>query len=122
MAAHIEMGKKGEEIALQYLKGKGYTILDQNWRNNRYEIDIVAKEGSIVVIVEVKTRSANTMVDALLAIDTTKRRHLMRAANAYLFSKQLKDEVRFDIITIGMGGKNPEILHVPNAFYPTLRG
>lgn len=122
MTAHIETGKKGEEIALQYLKSKGYTILDQNWRNSRYEIDIVAKEGNIIVIVEVKTRSANSMVDALMAIDVNKRRHLMRAANAYVFAKKLMEEVRFDIITIGMGGKSPEILHVPNAFYPTLKG
>ena len=122
MAAHMETGKKGEDIALQYLKEKGYTILDQNWRNSRYELDIVAKKDGFIIIVEVKTRSVNSMVDALLAIDRNKRQHLMRAANSYILAKNLKDEIRFDVITIGVGGKNPEIMHVPNAFYPTLKG
>lgn len=122
MAAHNETGKKGEDIALQYLKSKGYAILEQNWRTQKYEIDIVAKEGPIVIIVEVKTRALNSMVDPLISIDSIKRRNLMKAANSYIMTKKISNEVRFDIITIGIGGKNPEIHHIANAFYPTLRG
>ena len=56
MAKHNELGKKGEEIAAQYLSEKGYEILERNWRNRHKEIDIIAKDGNELVIVEVKTR------------------------------------------------------------------
>ena len=56
MAKHNELGKLGEELAVQFLVDKGYEILEKNWRNKHKEIDIVAKDGSELVIVEVKTR------------------------------------------------------------------
>ena len=58
-AAKDELGKKGESIAREYLLSKGYQVLDQNWRWRRKEIDIVARQGAEIVIVEVKTRLAN---------------------------------------------------------------
>ena len=56
MAEHNELGKLGEELATQFLTEKGYEILEKNWRNKHKEIDIVAKDGNELVIVEVKTR------------------------------------------------------------------
>ena len=56
MAKHNELGKLGEELATQFLTEKGYEILEKNWRNKHKEIDIVAKDGNELVIVEVKTR------------------------------------------------------------------
>ena len=59
MKDHIELGKTGEDIAVAHLEGKGYRILDRNWRWGKEEIDIIAIDGNFLVIVEVKTRNSN---------------------------------------------------------------
>ena len=59
MARHNELGKKGENLAKEMLVDKGYTIVETNWRFDKDEIDIVAKDGDEFVIVEVKTRSTD---------------------------------------------------------------
>ena len=59
MAIHNELGKKGEQLAVDFLQKKGYTILDRNWRFKKAEVDIIAQKEQILAIVEVKTRSSN---------------------------------------------------------------
>ena len=59
MAQHNQLGKKGEELAVQYLQEKGYTILAINWQEHKFEIDIVAQHKHEMVFVEVKTRSTD---------------------------------------------------------------
>jgi putative endonuclease len=59
MALHNEIGKIGEEIALKFLKNAGYEVLELNWRFRKLEIDIIAKEGDILIAVEVKTRKSD---------------------------------------------------------------
>jgi len=67
MAKHNEFGKQGEELAAQFLMEKGYEILERNWRNRHKEIDIIAKDGEELVIVEVKTRkSAQTLIFSIM--------------------------------------------------------
>ena len=56
MAAHNELGKWGEDLATAYLEQKGYTIVERDWKSGRRDIDIIARDGNIVVFVEVKTR------------------------------------------------------------------
>ena len=56
MADHNDFGKKGEQIAVDYLRGKGFRILETNWRRGRNEIDIIARDGKVLVVVEVKSR------------------------------------------------------------------
>jgi len=58
MAEHNELGKKGEELAVEYLQQNGYKILDRNWTFQKAEIDIIATKENILAIVEVKTRSS----------------------------------------------------------------
>ena len=120
MAAHNETGMRGEEIAAHYLQKKGYQILDKNWRFYRNEIDIVARDGNILVVAEVKTRSSDKMMPPEMAVDATKRKAIIRSANAYVNYKASTLEVRFDIISILLRGNQPEINHIINAFYPTL--
>src|ERR1035438_6029055 len=100
MAEHNETGKKGEEIAVKFLKNKGYKILETNWRLGRNEIDIIAVDGKLIVVAEVKTRQSNQFGDPEMAVTREKQKALVRAANAYVRSKQLDMEVRFDIISI----------------------
>jgi len=120
MAEHNETGKKGENMALEFLQKKGYRILEQNWQLGRNEIDIVARDGDTIVIVEVKTRSSNWAGEPEAFVDRKKQRLLVRAANAYVLRKNIQEEVRFDIIAILTGEENARINHIPDAFYPTL--
>ena len=100
MAEHNEFGKLGEEIAANYLIGKGYEILERNWRNRHKEIDIIAKDGEELVIVEVKTRKNDDYGEPFIAVSLQKQTRLICAANAYIFSHNLDCNTRFDIISI----------------------
>lgn len=119
MAEHITLGKQGEEIALQYLKDKGYTILERNWRNSHKEIDIVAKDGDTLVIVEVKTRHTSTFGEPYEAVTQVKERLLVSAANSYICKFNMDCDTRFDIVSIILPQKGePIIEHIEDAFEP----
>ena len=120
MKDHINLGKSGEEMAVKYLEGKGLKILDRNWRFGREEIDIIARDGNFVVIVEVKTRSSNALIEPETAVGRDKQRILVRAANAYMNFRRLPGEVRFDIITVLIRPDGESLRHIPDAFYATL--
>lgn len=118
MAAHIDFGKQGEEIAVKYLMDKGYEILERNWRNRHKEIDIIAKDGNELVVVEVKTRKSNDYGDPDFAVNKQKQRLLISAANAYIFRNNLDINTRFDIISIVFNNGEPVIDHIEDAFLP----
>ena len=120
MAEHNELGKKGEEIALQHLKKNQYTILETNWRYGKDEIDIIAKQDEMLVIVEVKTRSSNYLVEPEFAVTKKKQGFLIRATNAYIDKKDVELECRFDIISIIVYSDKTNLEHIEDAFYPTL--
>ena len=121
MSEANELGKQGEEIATTYLTKKGYTILDTNWRAGRNEIDIIARDKDFVVIVEVKSRSSSTFTEPEEAVTRDKQVALIRAANAYVFRKNINLEVRFDIISIIHNKNETRVNHLIDAFYPRLR-
>jgi len=121
MVETMDLGKRGEELALNYLKGLGYIILERNWRTARYEVDIIARDGHTLVIVEVKTRSGNYFGEPEFSVTRQKQKNLVMAANSYVFRKNVADEVRFDIISILPGKNKPRINHLKDAFYATLR-
>lgn len=99
MARHNELGERGEDKAIGYLIQHGYSILDRNWRLGHLELDVVCIRENLLIIVEVKTRtSAQERPGELLSLQ--KRRHLRRAADAYIKAKGLTLEVRFDLILI----------------------
>ncbi|MDR1258782.1 MAG: YraN family protein [Tannerellaceae bacterium] len=113
------LGKEGEEEARKYLMKHGYTILAINWRWYRYELDIVAFKDGELIVVEVKTRSANYLVPPEEAVNYRKIRHLTAAGYAYARRFRTKDlHVRFDIITIIKDKDGYSISHIENAFCP----
>jgi putative endonuclease len=120
MAEHNETGKQGEEIAVKYLRNKGFSILETNWRLGRNEIDIVAEENGTLVIVEVKTRHSTDFGEPETFVTRDKQRLLIRAANAYIRWKSVTAETRFDIISIVLGKKEADVTHIVDAFYPLL--
>ena len=120
MAEHLETGKKGEELAAEYLAAQGLEIIHQNWRFKSLEIDIVAHEKNKLVIIEVKTRTAPYLVEPEVAVDMRKQRLLFKATNAYVKINNVNKDVRFDIVSVVIFGKTHKITHIRNAFYPTL--
>lgn len=117
MAKHNELGKKGEWIALNFLKEKGFEILETNFRLEKDEIDIIAKDGDSLVFVEVKTRSTDYFGEPEIAVGIKKEEFLIRAAENYLISNDLNKEIRFDIISIVFNSKKTKIRHIVDAFY-----
>jgi len=117
----METGKTGEDKAVEFLTKHGYQILEKNWRSGKYEIDIVASTKDYLIIVEVKTRRSTQMGEPEVAVDKTKQRNMIYAANAYIRQKQVTKETRFDIISIVINGNDTQLHHIPDAFYPTMR-
>lgn len=117
MAEHNELGKLGEELAVEFLQKNGYDILETNWVFQKAEIDIITQKDTILAIVEVKTRSS---IDFGLPQDFVKPKKiqlLVKAVNEYVISNDLDVEVRFDIIAIHKEGKNYKIEHIEDAFF-----
>jgi len=120
MADHNELGKKGEEIALQFLTDKGFTILETNWQFGKEEIDIIAINKTHLIVVEVKSRSTSKFGEPWDSVNKNKQRLLVRAAQKYCERFRITQEVRFDIISIVMNGTIAEVTHMEDAFYPVL--
>lgn len=116
-----ELGKKGEEIAVAYLKKEGYKILELNWRYGHKEIDIIARNGEEIVIVEVKTREGDYFEEPWEAVSLQKIRNIVEVAEAYLIGKKIDLETRFDVISIIFSDDvNYELTHFPGAFIPPV--
>jgi putative endonuclease len=121
MSESNELGKQGEEIAVTHLLKLGYIVLDQNWRAGRNEIDIIAKDKDFLVIIEVKSIRNDAFAEPEEAVTRDKQQALIRAANAYIFRKNINLETRFDIISIIHNKDETRINHLKDAFYPRLR-
>ncbi len=123
MAAHNDLGKWGEEIAVNFLHKKGYTIRECDWRIGHRDIDIIALTPDMrtVVFVEVKTRTSNLVRTPEQAVDHRKIRNIGIAANAYVKMNKINLELRFDVLTI-VGDENgiPVIEYLEDAFNPML--
>ncbi|PXY39616.1 YraN family protein [Flavobacterium cheongpyeongense] len=121
MAEHNELGKKGEDLAVEFLLQNDYTILERNWIFQKAEIDIIAKKDHLLAVIEVKTRSS---LDYGLPQDFVKPKKiqlLIKAVNAYINDRE-KDseddlEIRFDIIAIHKNEESFAIEHLTDAFY-----
>ena len=121
MSESQELGQKGEELAVAYLKEKSFKILFRNWTWGKNEIDIIAENREFVVFVEVKTRSDNFQEHPRTAVTNEKQKSIIRAAEGYVQRYRIDKESRFDVITIIRKNEEYEIDHIENAFYPTLR-
>jgi putative endonuclease len=116
MAEHNELGKKGEELAIAFLKKTGYKILEKNYRYLKAEVDIIAQKGGVLAVVEVKTRSSNYFGDPQDFVNPKKIKLLLSAIDYYVIKKDLEVEVRFDIIAIIHKNNTTKIEHLEDAF------
>ena len=116
MATHNDLGKKGEELAVDFLQKNNYKILDRNWRYKKAEVDIITLKNDVLAVIEVKTRSSNYFGNPQDFVNPKKIQLLVEAINEYVTSKDLDVEVRFDIIAILKNGNTFEIEHLKDAF------
>jgi putative endonuclease len=114
------VGKAGEEAAVQYLRQHGYHILERNYRCRFGEIDLIARDGSMLAFVEVKTRRSQKYGPAAAAVTLQKQRHLIKASQAYLIHRKKADELcRFDVVTVELDAQQPHIELIKDAFQAT---
>jgi len=121
MAQSHDLGRIGEDLAVERLKEKGYKILKRNWRSGRTEIDIIAENSEFIVFVEVKTRTEEFKEDLKDAINRNKQRAIVFAADNYIKWNKIDKEGRFDVVKVVKQGDDFIIEHTPEAFYSTLR-
>jgi putative endonuclease len=117
MAEHNELGKFGEELAVEFLQKNGYDILDTNWTFQKAEIDIIAQKGTVLAVVEVKTRSSIEFGMPQDFVKPKKIQLLVKAVNEYVIANDLEVEVRFDIIAIYKEENSYKIDHIEDSFY-----
>lgn len=111
-------GFRGEDLAHRFLQRLGYCVVARNWRaeDGSGELDLVAWDGATLVVVEVKTRSSSDYGAPEDAVDTEKRDHLKRTAARFAREADVAfDRIRFDIVSVLLGGK-PRIEHLRGAF------
>ena len=117
MSTHLELGNRGESLAERLLLEDGYQILERNWRFSRAEVDIIAKDGEVLVFVEVKTRSSEIFGQPEESISPKKEALLKDAAAVYMEQIGHQWEIRFDIISILIKGDGYSIEHFKDAFF-----
>jgi putative endonuclease len=121
MTPPAELGKKGENIAVLYLKKEGYKIYARNWFHDHKEIDIIAGKDDEIVFIEVKTREGDYFEEPWEAVSTKKISNLVGAADAWLNQMEIDLEARFDVISIIFSDDvNYELTHFPGAFIPPV--
>jgi putative endonuclease len=117
MATHNELGKRGEDIGAEYLISKGHTIIARNYRSGKAEVDIISLIAGTFVFTEVKTRSTISFGYPEESIKTKKKEMLREAMESYLIENKIKEEARFDIISIVIHAHGTEVHHIEDAFY-----
>lgn len=112
------LGRRGEDLAHRYLRSAGFTVVARNYRpGGDSEVDIVARDGDIVVFVEVKSRTSAEFGSPDRAIDHEKQKHIIRAARSYATRAGIEwNQVRFDTISIVFADP-PSIFHQQDAFF-----
>jgi putative endonuclease len=117
-----QFGQAGESWAEQFLRAKGYRILERNLRTPLGELDLVAEDAGVLVFVEVKARSTEAFGGALSAVDHRKQRKLIKLASQYLAQHHWSNRLcRFDVVLV-QGQDRHQIEHLQNAFEVTEHG
>lgn len=116
MARHNELGKEGEELAATYLLKNGYKVVARNFIYQKAEVDIIARKGDILAVVEVKTRSTPDFGNPRDFVKQKKIRLLVKAIDFFVNEHKLDVDVRFDIIGIIKNKADTRVEHLEDAF------
>jgi len=121
LPAHLVTGTRGEDAAFFYLRRKGYIVVARRWSPGHEpgDIDLIAWQGTLLCIVEVKTRTAHDITPAEVAVDFHKRTMLRRLARQYVrqLPQATAPQVRFDVVSVYLvPGRKKEFVHFESAF------
>ena len=114
------LGAEGERVAKAYLQTKGFRILHENYSTPLGEIDLIAKEGGVVVFVEVKARTSGEFGPPQASVTLAKQRQIVKVARLYLQRERLAEVAcRFDVVAVTFAGGQagqPDVLLIRDAF------
>lgn len=112
-----EIGRRGEEEAILFLKNRGLFFREKNWRAGRKEVDIIMEDENIIHFIEVKTRSIPSLISPFESINKKKQKNILSAAASYLRINKIKKEVLFGVVSVEvLNGKIYNIEYFPDAF------
>ena len=117
-APDLAAGRRGEDLAHRFLRKQGYVTVARNYRlaSGEAEADLIAREGEVLVIVEVKTRATSQYGPPDRAVSLEKQRHLIRVAREYARKTDTPwEQVRFDVVSVVLS-EPPEIVLIRRAF------
>ena len=100
MARHIDLGKKGEDLAADWVTGNGYSILQRNWRHGRYEVDVITSKSDMIHFVEVKCRQSNVYGPPELGVNRKKIAHILQGAQGWMLDHPGHTRVQYDVLAI----------------------
>ncbi len=112
-----DLGRRGEKIAEEYLIDKGCRVLHRHFRASRKEIDLIVRDGSTVVFVEVKTAATDCFGPPEYWVTVRKQRAIVMAARAFLARHDYgAADYRFDVVGVTLGDGEPIVKHIEGAF------
>ena len=115
---HIELGKYGEDFAVEILKEKGHQILTRNYLFIKNEIDIISQIDQTIVFTEVKTRFTDEYGEPWQSVTKKKQKQLIKVANAYIIEKNIQIDARFDVFSIIKNDTWMRWEYIEDAFVP----
>ena len=117
-----DLGKRGEDVALEYLLQRGMELLERNWRSGHKELDLVMEEEEFIRIVEVRSRNYPAQIDPFESVDMAKRKKIIQAAKGFVAENRSRikgKEVVFDVVSILFNGELFKVEYIREAFAPT---
>ena len=117
-----DLGKKGEDVALEYLLQRGMKLLERNWRSGHKELDLVMEEEGFIRIVEVRSRNYPAQIEPLESVDMVKRKKIIQAAKGFVAANRSRikgKEFVFDVVSILFNGELFKVEYIREAFAPT---
>ena len=113
-----KVGKKGEDVALEFLNNRGMQLVARNWRSGHKELDLVMCDGEFLRIVEVRSLTYPNLQPPEESVDWNKRRKVMSAAKKFAAVNVVQNEIVFDIVSVVFKGEDAHVEYIPNAFAP----
>lgn len=120
MSDRLLLGKKGEDITVDFLRKKGFIIFKRNYHSRFGEIDIIAEKGDLLLFVEVKTRFENSLVSPAQAVDLIKQNRIKQTAKDFVSKTYIDYRCRFDVAQVTVKEADREykysLNYIKNAF------
>jgi len=111
------LGKSGEDLAVSFLKKKGFEILERNYRFGHKEIDIIGKDKSTIVFIEVKAGRSKDFGSPQERVNLKKQKSMIEVAQDYIQKRNFRDvDFRFDVVAVSFEQGDRKIEHIKNAF------